>query len=172
MECLDRIQTITTLSLCMVTYVNGKPTRPGPRLNIKTARWGIGIPIINKTVARGYFLYNGYPYSGDTTSLYWDGSWASINSAVRRLTAKFRSLEAARLDVIMIVSLWHLTGISVAAEVSVKFSERLEKSQPESRSFEASRDFAERLPFALRKEAQGRRFQRSQCHNNSVCGRK
>ena len=39
-------------------------------------------------------------------------NWASIHYAVRRLTAK--SLEAARSGVIMIVSLWNLTGSTAA----------------------------------------------------------
>ena len=48
-----------------------------------------------------------------------------------------RSLEAARLDLAMIVSLWNLTG-------TCQISERLEKSKPESRGFETSRDLAVR----------------------------
>ena len=43
------------------------------------------------------------------------------------------SLEAAKLDVILIVSLWNLTGISAALE-------RLKKSKPEFRGFETSWD--------------------------------
>ena len=43
------------------------------------------------------------------------------------------SLEAAKLDVIVIVSLWNLTGISAALE-------RLKKSEPEFRGFETSWD--------------------------------
>ena len=49
-----------------------------------------------------------------------------------------RSLEAARLSVIMIVSHWNLTGISAAIE------EQLKKSKPESRDFETSRDIVVR----------------------------
>ena len=48
------------------------------------------------------------------------------------------SLEAARLDVIMIVSLWNLIGIS----------EALEKSQPKSRGFETKRDITIGRPSA------------------------
>ena len=50
-------------------------------------------------------------------------------------------LEAARLDIIMIVSHWNLTGISAALL-------RLEKSKPQSRGFETSRDLAVRPPSA------------------------
>ena len=46
------------------------------------------------------------------------------------------SLEAARLDVAMVVSLRNLTGTSTA--------ERLEKFRPKSRGFETSRDLAVR----------------------------
>ena len=49
------------------------------------------------------------------------------------------SLEAARLGVIMIVSLSNLTGRDACY-----ISEQSEKSKPESRSFETSRDFAVR----------------------------
>ena len=43
------------------------------------------------------------------------------------------SLEAARLHVIMIVSLWNLACSQIP--------ERLEKSKPKARGFETSRDF-------------------------------
>ena len=47
------------------------------------------------------------------------------------------SLEAAKLDVAMVVSFWNLTGTSAALL-------RLEKFKPESRGFETSRDLAVR----------------------------
>ena len=53
------------------------------------------------------------------------------------------SLEATRLDVIMIVSLWNLTGISTAL-LQRCLSKRLEKCKPEPRGFEISRDHAVR----------------------------
>ena len=53
------------------------------------------------------------------------------------------SLEGARLDVIMIVSFWKLTGISKHGfRCACQISGRLKKSKPESRSFETSRDLA------------------------------
>ena len=53
------------------------------------------------------------------------------------------SLEAARLSVIMIVSLWNLTGISAVLLPRCRSNFRaIEKSKPESRGFETSRDFA------------------------------
>ena len=59
------------------------------------------------------------------------------------------NLEAARLDVIMIVSLWNLTHISRGLLTSAaQISERLEKSNPGSRGFETSRDLAVRRPCA------------------------
>ena len=56
------------------------------------------------------------------------------------------SLEATRLDAIMIVPLWNLTGISAAA---CQNSERLKTSKTEPSAFETSRAFAVRLPTAL-----------------------
>ena len=52
------------------------------------------------------------------------------------------SLEAARLDVILIVSLWYSTGISAALlpRCLSQISKRLQKSESESRCFETSRD--------------------------------
>ena len=50
-----------------------------------------------------------------------------------------RSADAARLDAIMIASLWNSTGIS-AALLSRCLSERSEKSKIEYRGFETSRD--------------------------------
>ena len=59
------------------------------------------------------------------------------------------SLEAARLDVIMIVSLWNLKASQQHCCWGVcQISERLKKSKPESRGFEASRDLAVRRPSA------------------------
>ena len=52
-----------------------------------------------------------------------------------------RNLEAARLGVIIFVSLWNLTAMhlgSAAVEVPVK--KWLEKSKPEYRDFESSRN--------------------------------
>ena len=69
-------------------------------------------------------------------------SWSKSNQGIYSLSDKtsYRqiswSLEAARLDVAMVVSLWNLAGTSAA--------ERLEKFKPESRSFETSRDLAVR----------------------------
>ena len=60
-----------------------------------------------------------------------------------------QSLKAARLQVIMSVSLWNLTGISsAAAEVPVKFQNywKTLKSRSESRGFETSQDLAVRHP--------------------------
>ena len=59
------------------------------------------------------------------------------------------SIEAARLDVLMIISLWNLTGISAALlprSLSNFRAERLEKFKPESRGFETSRDVV--LPYS------------------------
>ena len=50
-----------------------------------------------------------------------------------------QSLEAARLDVIMIISLWNLTGIWTARG-ACQISERLVKSKRKSRNLETSRD--------------------------------
>ena len=51
------------------------------------------------------------------------------------------SLEAARLDVIIIAPLWNLTGTSAALlPRGCQISERLKKSKPESRDFKTSRD--------------------------------
>ena len=54
-----------------------------------------------------------------------------------------KSLEAARLDVIIIVSLWYSTGISAAllTRCLSQISERLQMSESESRCIETSRDF-------------------------------
>ena len=47
--------------------------RPGPRFNIKTVFFRYGdTHIKDKTVARPSYLYNCDPYTGKTTSLYWD----------------------------------------------------------------------------------------------------
>ena len=54
------------------------------------------------------------------------------------------SLVAARLDVILIEALWNLTLLPRC----LSSSERLEKSNPESRGFETSRDFAVGRPSA------------------------
>ena len=49
--------------------------------------------------------------------------------------------EAARLNVMMIVTLWNLSGISQpCCRGACQVSERLEKSKPESRGFEGSYD--------------------------------
>ena len=48
------------------------------------------------------------------------------------------SLEAAKLDVIMIESLWNLTSQQCCCWGACQISERLEKSKPESRGFETS----------------------------------
>ena len=61
------------------------------------------------------------------------------------------SLEATRLDVIMIISLWNLTGISTALQRcrdACQISEWLGKSKPESHGVETSRDLAVRRPSA------------------------
>ena len=64
------------------------------------------------------------------------------------------SLESARSDVVMIVSLWNLTNLS-ATLLSRCLSnlERLEKSKPESRGFESLGDLAVRRPPAYWIEA-------------------
>ena len=55
------------------------------------------------------------------------------------------SLEAARLGVIIIAPLWNLTGTSAALlPRACQISERLEKSNTESRDFKTSRDLAVR----------------------------
>ena len=53
------------------------------------------------------------------------------------------SLEATKLDVMMIVSLWNVTGISMA-RVACQISERLENFKPESRGFKTAQDLAVR----------------------------
>ena len=58
------------------------------------------------------------------------------------------SLEAARLDVIMIISLWNLTVCLSHFRATAKIVQRL------SRGFETSRDLAVRRPPAKRIEAQ------------------
>ena len=55
------------------------------------------------------------------------------------------NLETARLDDIMIVSLWNLTGTLAAV---CQISERLEKIKPDSRGFETSRDLVVRRQSA------------------------
>ena len=49
---------------------------PGPCLNIKTVfpRYGDS-HVKDKTVDRPSYLWHGDPYTGKTTSLYWDGPW-------------------------------------------------------------------------------------------------
>ena len=54
------------------------------------------------------------------------------------------SLEAARWDIAMILSLWNLTGLSIF---------KVEKSKPQSHGFETSRDLVVRRPSAYRIEA-------------------
>ena len=52
-------------------------------------------------------------------------------------------LHTTRLDVVMIVSLWNVTGISAALlPRCLHISKRLEKFKPEYRGFETSRDHA------------------------------
>ena len=59
------------------------------------------------------------------------------------------SLEAARLEFIMFVSLWNLTHLgSTAAEVPVKFQNDWKKSKLEFHSFENTRNLAVRHPSA------------------------
>ena len=67
------------------------------------------------------------------------------------------SLEAARLDVAMVVSLWHLTGTSAAVLPRYLPNFRaIGKVHTESRGFETSRDLAVRRLTAQWIEAQGR----------------
>ena len=59
------------------------------------------------------------------------------------------SLEAARLNVMMLLSLWNLTGISVALLARCLPNLRtIGKFKLESRGFESSRNFAVRRPSA------------------------
>ena len=60
------------------------------------------------------------------------------------------SLKAVGLDVVMIISFWNLTGKSAA-----QISERLEKSNPESRGFESSQDLSVRRLTAYWIEVMG-----------------
>ena len=88
----------------------------GPRFNIKMLfyqyrkyHWG------DKTVVRLSYLHNGISYTGKMWSLYW-----FIPQVLYSLSGKTSyqqislSFEAAKLGVIMIVSLWNVTGISAA----------------------------------------------------------
>ena len=53
---------------------------PGLRLNIKTvfSRYGDS-HVKDKTVGRPSYLYHGDPYTGKTTSLYWDGPLVALH---------------------------------------------------------------------------------------------
>ena len=68
--------------------------------------------------------------------------WADGHTAYRKI---LWSHEAAGLDFTMIVSLLNLTDISAALLSNFR---ALEKSKPESRGFETSRDLAVRRPSA------------------------
>ena len=58
------------------------------------------------------------------------------------------SLEAARLDAILIVSLWSLTSRQSCCRDACQISERLEMSKSESSGFESSRNLTVRRPSA------------------------
>ena len=84
---------------------------------------------------------------GSTTSKHW------VNKGLYSISGKTfyhqisLSFEAAKLDVIMIVSLWNLTGISAALPpVVCLISDRLKKSIPECHYFKFSRGLAVRCP--------------------------
>ena len=81
---------------------------------------------------------------------------ASFHYAVTSYSQISLSLEASRCIVIMIVSLWNLTGITAAllSRRLLNFK-RLEKSKPESRGFETSPDLVMGRPAALWTEALG-----------------
>ena len=81
------------------------PSPPGPRLNIKTVfpRYGDS-HVKDKTVARPYYLQHGDPYTGKTTSLYWDSTQALIDWSVVGMYTK-------------VIRLWMYTHLPVYLSV-------------------------------------------------------
>ena len=87
-------------------------------------------------------------YSLDMIARYIQGLYSlSGKTSYRQISW---SLEAARLGVIMNVSLWNLTAV----EVPIKIETDWKKIKPESRAFYTSRDLAVRRPSAYWTEAQ------------------
>ena len=78
--------------------------------------------------------------------LCWSHSASAISRASLSGRASYRtissSLEAARLDLIMMVSLWNFTGSSAVLLPMVLSNCTVEKSKPEFRGLETSRNLA------------------------------
>ena len=82
---------------------------------------------------------------------------ASLKSCDRNTFENIlRSIKAAKLGVMMILSLWHLAGISAAVE----------KLKPEFRGFETSRDLAVRR--AATKQIEGQSYSHCHCPNTNA----
>ena len=93
-----------------------QPQTPGPWFNIKMSSYQYRKSHCgDKTVVRSSYLHNGISYTGKMSSLYWIGAQGLFSLSGRTFNRMISwSPKVPRLGVIMITSLWNLTGISAA----------------------------------------------------------